>query len=416
MLEQLIKEQIDPNPALRKQLVVGDPARRPRARARRQDASGGTFKNVPPASSPAQIGLRDRLLERSSKNRPKPSFFGRPDSPLLGGARASKASRPAGAVREPDAARAGTRLAGRRCSRYDARRTPLPRSARRRSCRRRKPRRRGCRRPAEYTAQCEHENGASWLQRRPEASASDQATSREHVIAENCSGPNGACTSYDVNIALGNLVRHGRAPGRAYGLEALSRPSRAGLQPSHAPSRPDPPAGRGARSAAARTPSRAPARAAARAARRVARRTYTLAAALRERSPRDDPPLRIPAADREAAARRRGGDLAQADGARRADPPDGRGHVDAGCRPAGASHQRVVAIIREEMDAIGGQEMLMPVLQPAEPWRRTGRYEIEELFKLHRPQGLRARARDDPRGGRHLPRRAGSCAPTATCR
>src|ERR1700724_4352948 len=34
------------------------------------------------------------------------------------------------------------------------------------------------------------------------------------------------------------------------------------------------------------------------------------------------------------------------------------------------------------MDAIGGQEMLMPVLQPAEPWHKTGRLEIEELFKL----------------------------------
>jgi prolyl-tRNA synthetase len=51
--------------------------------------------------------------------------------------------------------------------------------------------------------------------------------------------------------------------------------------------------------------------------------------------------------------------------------------------PAGwRVHQRVVQIIREEMDAIGGQEMLMPVLQPAEPWRKTGRLEIEELFKL----------------------------------
>src|SRR3954465_9349843 len=51
--------------------------------------------------------------------------------------------------------------------------------------------------------------------------------------------------------------------------------------------------------------------------------------------------------------------------------------------PAGwRVHQRAVQIIREEMDAIGGQEMLMPVLQPAEPWRRTGRLEIEELFKL----------------------------------
>ena len=51
--------------------------------------------------------------------------------------------------------------------------------------------------------------------------------------------------------------------------------------------------------------------------------------------------------------------------------------------PAGwRVHQRVVQIIREEMDAIGAQEMLMPVLQPAEPWRKTGRLGIEELFKL----------------------------------
>src|SRR6266487_1200498 len=44
--------------------------------------------------------------------------------------------------------------------------------------------------------------------------------------------------------------------------------------------------------------------------------------------------------------------------------------------------KRVERIIREEIDAIGGQEMLMPVLQPAELWRRTGRYAIDELFKL----------------------------------
>ena len=51
--------------------------------------------------------------------------------------------------------------------------------------------------------------------------------------------------------------------------------------------------------------------------------------------------------------------------------------------PAGwRVHGRVAQIIREEMDAIGGQEMLMPVLQPAELWRRTGRFGIEELFKL----------------------------------
>ncbi len=51
--------------------------------------------------------------------------------------------------------------------------------------------------------------------------------------------------------------------------------------------------------------------------------------------------------------------------------------------PAGwRVHQRVVGIIRQEMDAIGAQEMLMPVLQPAEVWRKTGRLDIEALFKL----------------------------------
>ena len=51
--------------------------------------------------------------------------------------------------------------------------------------------------------------------------------------------------------------------------------------------------------------------------------------------------------------------------------------------PAGwRVHQRVAAIVREEINAIGGQEMLMPLIQPAELWRRTGRYDIEELFKL----------------------------------
>jgi prolyl-tRNA synthetase len=56
--------------------------------------------------------------------------------------------------------------------------------------------------------------------------------------------------------------------------------------------------------------------------------------------------------------------------------------------PAGwRVHQRVVGIIREEMDAIGAQEMLMPVLQPADLWRRTGRLGIEELFKLSDRKG-----------------------------
>jgi prolyl-tRNA synthetase len=56
--------------------------------------------------------------------------------------------------------------------------------------------------------------------------------------------------------------------------------------------------------------------------------------------------------------------------------------------PAGWRVQRrAEQVIREEMEAIGCQEMLMPVLQPAEPWRKTGRYEIDELFKLEDRRG-----------------------------
>jgi len=56
--------------------------------------------------------------------------------------------------------------------------------------------------------------------------------------------------------------------------------------------------------------------------------------------------------------------------------------------PAGWRAQRKVeAIIREEMEAIGCQEMLMPVLQPAEAWEKTGRYAIDELFKLEDRKG-----------------------------
>jgi prolyl-tRNA synthetase len=56
--------------------------------------------------------------------------------------------------------------------------------------------------------------------------------------------------------------------------------------------------------------------------------------------------------------------------------------------PAGwRSHRRVEQIVREEIDRIGGQEMLMPVLQPAELWKRTGRYDIDELFKLKDRRG-----------------------------
>jgi prolyl-tRNA synthetase len=51
--------------------------------------------------------------------------------------------------------------------------------------------------------------------------------------------------------------------------------------------------------------------------------------------------------------------------------------------PAGwRVHQKIVNIIREEMNAIGALELSMPILQPSDLWRRSERYGIDELFKL----------------------------------
>src|SRR3954447_20938289 len=45
-------------------------------------------------------------------------------------------------------------------------------------------------------------------------------------------------------------------------------------------------------------------------------------------------------------------------------------------------HRKIEQIIREEQDALGGQEMLMPVLTPFELWQQSGRDYIQELFRL----------------------------------
>ena len=45
-------------------------------------------------------------------------------------------------------------------------------------------------------------------------------------------------------------------------------------------------------------------------------------------------------------------------------------------------HEKVVRVIREEMNAIGCQEMLMPVLTPEELWEASGRASIPEVFHL----------------------------------
>jgi len=50
-------------------------------------------------------------------------------------------------------------------------------------------------------------------------------------------------------------------------------------------------------------------------------------------------------------------------------------------------HRKIEQIIREEMDGIGCQEMLMPVLTPFELWQQTGRDFIQEIFRLKDRKG-----------------------------
>ena len=50
---------------------------------------------------------------------------------------------------------------------------------------------------------------------------------------------------------------------------------------------------------------------------------------------------------------------------------------------------KIIEIIRDEMAAIGAQEMLLPALHPAEPWQRSGRWELmgQEMFRLRDRRG-----------------------------
>ncbi|MCA1618065.1 MAG: proline--tRNA ligase [Acidobacteria bacterium] len=51
--------------------------------------------------------------------------------------------------------------------------------------------------------------------------------------------------------------------------------------------------------------------------------------------------------------------------------------------------QRAMKVVREEMDAIGGQEFFLPAIHPAEVWKESGRWEVmgETMFRLRDRKG-----------------------------
>lgn len=46
--------------------------------------------------------------------------------------------------------------------------------------------------------------------------------------------------------------------------------------------------------------------------------------------------------------------------------------------------QKIINVVREEMNRAGGQEILMPIIQPAELWQESGRWDVygDEMFRL----------------------------------
>ena len=78
---------------------------------------------------------------------------------------------------------------------------------------------------------------------------------------------------------------------------------------------------------------------------------------------------------------------------------------------------KIQRIVREEMDAIGAQEMLLPALHPAELWQETGRWDVmgDNMFRLKDRFG-----RDLCLGMTHeenmTPSPAANCAATSNCR
>lgn len=78
---------------------------------------------------------------------------------------------------------------------------------------------------------------------------------------------------------------------------------------------------------------------------------------------------------------------------------------------------KIEAIVREEMDAIGGQEFFLPALHPAEIWKESGRWDVmgDNMFRLKDRKGgdyclgmtheeiFTAVARDELRSYRQLP-------------
>ena len=100
------------------------------------------------------------------------------------------------------------------------------------------------------------------------------------------------------------------------------------------------------------------------------------------------------------------------------DPPDQRRHLCLAAARASRVLQKIEQIVREEQDAPGAQEVLMPTIQSADLWRESGRYDAygPEMLRIkdrHEREMLYGPTNEEMIT-EHLPRRASRA--TATCR
>jgi len=208
-LKQLIREAIDPVPQLRNQLVsavlLGGNVLVPKG-----GIVGGEFKNIPACQSAGQTHC---VVAYSSflKEPPAVSDFGRVISPLLGPTTSEQQEHDEVLCVNPAISAQGEGAGP--LLRYEST-TPLP----------------GFTAPSgptpwvsmpgQYTAECKHVNGASWLQLNYVGPSGDP---REKVTEP--LGPEWGTHLQDVNVALGNLVAMTALQSATYQAEtALSPP------------------------------------------------------------------------------------------------------------------------------------------------------------------------------------------------
>ena len=209
MLEQLIKEQIDPNAKLRKQLVsaiiLGGNVTVPKGKT-----EGAMFKNVPACQYVAQTHC---VVAYSSflKEPPNPSNFGRVSGLLGSGATEEEVKNDEILCVNPAVLAQGN-FSGP-LLRYEST-SPFPgflgefvKGAKGSTP--------WVAMPAQYSGQCQRANGATWLQL-TEDSSSDPREKIEEVL-----GPLWGTHLEDVNVALGNLVATVAVQSEFYQLEQL---------------------------------------------------------------------------------------------------------------------------------------------------------------------------------------------------